>query len=79
MKSSKDPKPSWKVELPTVKDSFDKTDVNSLVLSNDGDFLYAGCGDNNVYCVNIEVGNICRTFAAHSDYVHNIFVKYALQ
>lgn len=72
VKTSKDAKPSWKIELPNAKDSFDKADVNCMLLSKDKDLLYAGAGDNNIYIFNLDGGRLERTLPGHSNYIHCI-------
>ncbi|RZC34507.1 THO complex subunit 6, partial [Asbolus verrucosus] len=70
VKSSKKPSCSWSIEIPNAKNSFDKPDVNCLVLNEENDLLYAGCGDNNVYVFNVETRKEIRTFKGHKNYVH---------
>lgn len=71
VKTSKDPKPNWKIELPNIKDTFDKADVNSLIYNKNSNLLYA-TGDNNVYVFNLEGGKLVRTLSAHTGYIHSI-------
>lgn len=71
VKTVKDPKFSWKLELPNVKDTFDKADVNSMVYDKNSNLLYA-TGDNNVYVFNLEGGKLVRTLNAHTGYIHCI-------
>lgn len=72
VKSSKDAKPSWKIELPNAKDSFDKTEVNCMLMEKKSPQFYVGCGDNNIYMFNVEGGKLVRTLSGHSNYVHCI-------
>lgn len=72
IKTSKDAKPSWKIELPNVKDSFDKAEVNCLSSNADSSRLYAGCGDNNIYVFALEDGKLVQTLTGHKDYIHCI-------
>lgn len=71
VKTSKDPKPNWKIELPNVKDNFDRADVNCLLHDKGTNLLYA-CGDNNVYVFNLEGGKLVRTLSEHTGYIHSI-------
>lgn len=48
-----------------------KADSNTV-----GDVLYAGCGDNKIHSFSLEDGRFLRTFTGHTDYVHNIDLKY---
>ncbi|XP_031351615.1 THO complex subunit 6 [Photinus pyralis] len=70
VKNSKDGKVAWKIELP-YSEVLSKPDVNCMV-AKDG-LLYAGCGDNKIYVINLEGGHIIRTLVEHSDYIHSIF------
>lgn len=72
VKMNKDPKPAWKIELPNAKDSFDKADVNCMLLNKDKNLLYAGSGDNNIYVFNLDGGKLVRTLNGHSNYIHCI-------
>lgn len=65
-----DAKPSWKIDLPDIKDSFDKADVNTLLHHNENEYLYAGCGDSNIYAFDIQVGKVVQTLKGHTDYIH---------
>lgn len=71
VKTAKDPKPSWKIELPNVKDTFDKADVNCMLYDKNSNLLYA-TGDSNVYVFNLEGGKLVRTLTAHTAYIHSI-------
>ncbi|KAF5291201.1 hypothetical protein FQA39_LY14443 [Lamprigera yunnana] len=71
VKNSKEAKVLWKIELPNSNDAFNKAEINSMV-SKDG-VLYAGCGDNKIYMINLEGGHILRTLSGHSDYIHSLF------
>ncbi|EFN83862.1 THO complex subunit 6 homolog isoform X2 [Harpegnathos saltator] len=70
--SSKAPnsKISWNIQIPTNKDSYEKPDVNYMVYSKTNKLLYAGCGDNNIYIINLEDGRILRDMQGHTDYIH---------
>lgn len=50
-------------------------EVNCIWLDNQQNgntHLYAGCGDNTIYEINLENGKILRTFDGHKDYIHSI-------
>lgn len=34
--------------------------------------LYAGCGDNIIYVVDLEMGSLVRDFVGHSDFIHSV-------
>lgn len=70
--SSKDAKVAWKIDLPNIRDSFDRADINTLICNNDDGFVYAGCGDNNIYVINVETGKSVQVLKGHSDYIHSI-------
>lgn len=67
-------KPSWVIKMPSHS-ILEQIDVNSLWLSEDENRLYAGCGDNNVYVINLEDGKIISTFTGHEDYIHSVHGK----
>ncbi|XP_012272763.1 THO complex subunit 6 homolog [Orussus abietinus] len=75
--SSKAPKIklSWNIQLPSNKDSFERTDVNYMVYSKETHLLYAGCGDNNIYVIHLEDGKILTTFSGHEDYIHCLSIS----
>jgi THO complex subunit 6 len=50
----------------------EKGEINYLWLDRDKGHLYAGCGDNNVYGINLEDGKVFSTLKAHTNYVHCI-------
>lgn len=52
------------------RDSYDKPDINYMAYSKANHLLYAGCGDNNIYIVNLEDGRILRSMQGHTDYIH---------
>lgn len=75
VKMSKEAKPVWMVTLPNVKDSFEKADINCLIYSKENEHLYAGCGDNNIYCINLGACSISQIMRGHNDYIHSIFIQ----
>lgn len=65
-------KKSWEVYVAS-KNHSGPNDINTLHLQPDESLLHVGCGDNNLYAVDIEGGGkIVRTFKGHSDYIHSI-------
>lgn len=74
VKTNKEAKPSWRIELPNNKDSFDKADVNCLLFDAESNHLYAGCGDNNIYMFEIDGGKLVRTLSDHTNYIHCICI-----
>lgn len=65
-------KVSWMIQLPSNNDNYEKPDVNSMVYSKNSHLLYAGCGDNNIYVMNLEDGRIIRNLQGHTDYIHDL-------
>lgn len=68
-------KKAWEVKLSSSvvnKDSVDPkwTEVNSFWVDKVNNLLFAGCGDNQVYAINLENGKIVREFDGHKDYIH---------
>lgn len=63
----------WAITIPSSEDSLGFADVNYLYVDKDKDLLYAGCGDNKIYCVNLDNGQIMRDFNEHKDYIHCVF------
>lgn len=63
----------WTISIPSSEDSLGFADVNYLWLDEANDLLYAGCGDNKIYCVNLDNGQIVRDFNEHKDYIHAVF------
>jgi WD40 repeat protein len=53
----------------------EKTDVNSLAISDKDHsmYLYAGCGDNRIYVFGLEDGKQIRALEGHTDYIHSIY------
>ncbi|CAG9783995.1 unnamed protein product [Diatraea saccharalis] len=67
-------KPSWQIKI-SSKSSLEHIDVNSLCLSDDGEKLYAGCGDNNTYIFNLEDRRQLSVLSGHDDYIHSVHGK----
>jgi hypothetical protein len=78
VKLSKKPSCSWSIDIPNAKESFDKPDVNYLVLDDEDNLLYAACGDNNVYSFNLETRKEVRTLKGHKNYVHCLNYSYVV-
>ncbi|GLH02264.1 hypothetical protein R5R35_002818 [Gryllus longicercus] len=70
--SSKNPKLCWSIQIPSSKDTLEKTDVNSMFYHEQQDVLYAGCGDNKIYVFSLDGGRFIRKFEGHEDYIHCI-------
>lgn len=48
----------------------DQNDINCFWLQKNDGILYVGCGDNNIYALDLESGKEKAIFAGHTDYVH---------
>lgn len=65
-------KKSWEIFMAS-KNYSGPNDINALHLQPDDSLLHVGCGDNNLYDVDIgNGGKIVRTYKGHSDYIHCI-------
>lgn len=73
LKTSKECKPCFRVDLPNLRDNFVKADVNCLDYNKETGLLYAGCGDNNIYTINIEAQAVVNTYKCHTNYIHSIY------
>lgn len=63
-------KKQWEVFIAS-KIWADSNDINALCLQQDETILYAGCGDNNIYAIDIgNDGKIIETFKGHTDFIH---------
>lgn len=62
----------WEVKIPLNVDAVEVPDVNFLWLRTETDTLYAGCGDNIIYQINLEDGHIVRDYRGHTDYIHGV-------
>lgn len=65
----------WSVAIPSSENSLGFADVNYLFLVPEKDLIYAGCGDNKIYCISLDHGQIVRDFSEHKDYIHCVFGK----
>ena len=54
----------------SFRDSYDKPDINYMLYSKMNNLLYVGCGDNNIYVINLESRKILRSMQGHTDYIH---------
>lgn len=65
-------KKSWEIHISSASKDFaeQQNDINCLWLNRQTGILYAGCGDNNVYGINLEDGKVFRQFIGHTDYIH---------
>lgn len=52
------------------RDNYDKPDINYMMYSKVNNLLYVGCGDNNIYVINLEDRKILRSMQGHTDYIH---------
>ncbi|XP_076340550.1 THO complex subunit 6 isoform X2 [Tachypleus tridentatus] len=73
---SKETKPAWSLSIPQGE-NLTMPEVNSLCLSTKGErpALYAGGGDNKVYCWDLESGTLQMTLEGHTDYIHCVTVS----
>ena len=55
-----------------LRDSYEKPDVNFMAYSKPNHLLYAGCGDNKIYIIDLELGKVQRSLEGHEDYIHSI-------
>ncbi|KAK7579670.1 hypothetical protein V9T40_000299 [Parthenolecanium corni] len=74
------PKSAWNISIPKSSDNADThADVNALKITQNAEtnlsILYAGCGDNKVHSFSLEDGRLLRSYAGHTDYIHNIDIK----
>jgi len=69
----KEAKVVWTYYIPQGE-NLTKPEVNCMVLGSKDDesTMYVGCGDNKVYCLDIEKQSLKFTLEGHTDYVHCI-------
>lgn len=72
VKNGKISKKAWNIPIPLTPDTRDMDEVNSLWVDKENGLLFAGCGDNNIYCASLENGKIVRTLKGHQDYIHSV-------
>ncbi|XP_022121989.2 THO complex subunit 6 [Pieris rapae] len=61
-------KPAWTMRIKS--ESIVQCDINCLWLTDNEERLYAGCGDNKVYAINLEDGSLVQTLSGHDNFVH---------
>lgn len=61
-------KKSWEIRLPNNESQ--QNDINCFWLNKKESILYVGCGDNHIYALTLEDGQVLRSFNGHTDYVH---------
>lgn len=72
-KNSINPKKFWDVKLCSAqKDTPEPGEVNSVWVDHLNGHLYAGCGDNIIYVLDLELGSLVRDFVGHSDFIHSV-------
>ncbi|GIY96265.1 THO complex subunit 6 homolog [Caerostris extrusa] len=62
----KEKKPVWTFFIPQGE-SLTKSEINSI--ENEG-IIYAGCGDNKIYCLDIIKQTLLFVLEGHTDYIH---------
>ena len=64
----------WEVKLSSTSNSepLELGEVNCLWLDKANGYLFAGCGDNTIYVVNIDKAQLIRDFIGHKDYIHSV-------
>lgn len=66
-------KKAWEIRLPANNElSGQRNDINCFWLNKEESILYAGCGDNNIYVLALDNGQVLRSFGGHTNYVHSI-------
>ncbi|XP_055688073.1 THO complex subunit 6 [Lutzomyia longipalpis] len=68
--SKKIKKKVWEIRIPNSYESIEAVDVNSLWLNEETDEVFLGCGDSRILGINLEGGQIMKTYAEHKDYIH---------
>ncbi|GJQ84063.1 putative THO complex [Trypoxylus dichotomus] len=63
---------AWKVAIPNNKDKLEKCDINCMAYNKLTESIYLGCGDNNIYSMKIEGGEITQTLNGHTNYIHSL-------
>uniref|UniRef100_A0A1B0CRU0 Uncharacterized protein n=1 Tax=Lutzomyia longipalpis TaxID=7200 RepID=A0A1B0CRU0_LUTLO len=60
----------WEIRIPNSYESIEAVDVNSLWLNEETDEVFLGCGDSRILGINLEGGQIMKTYSEHKDYIH---------
>lgn len=68
-KTSKETNPNWTVDLNLPTDFGTRDSVDYIILGENSS-VYAACGDNTIYRVDLEYGKITSKFSGHEDYIH---------
>lgn len=65
------PKKLWDIKLcSTQKETSEPGEVNTVWVDHLNGHLYAGCGDNIIYVVDLELNTVVRDFVGHTDFIH---------
>ncbi|KAJ8917630.1 hypothetical protein NQ315_000114 [Exocentrus adspersus] len=75
VKNGKNVQPVWTIAIPEQKGAFNKTDINCLLCNDEAGYIYAGCGDNNIYVIEIESRKFVKTLNKHKDYIHCLTIN----
>lgn len=43
-----------------------------MVYSKEKHIIYAGCGDNKIYKINLDGGKILKVLEGHDSYIHSL-------
>lgn len=70
IKGTKNLKPLWSIVIPNQRDAFERADINCLVLHEETNHIYVGCGDNNIYEFDVESRTLIKNLKNHTDYIH---------
>lgn len=64
---------AWELKLCSASRTTNEPgEVNALWLDADKAQLYAGCGDNILYAIDVSTGTLVRDFSGHTDYIHSV-------
>ncbi|XP_031564013.1 THO complex subunit 6 homolog [Actinia tenebrosa] len=68
--------PSWKLSPPLSNiNPLGVSETNALAYDKENNTLFSGCGDNNVYTWDLEMGICKNTFKGHEDYIHCLALR----
>lgn len=65
-------KKAWNIQLPISPEASEINEVNDLYVDAENDFLYAACGDANVYICSLEDGAFIKKLSGHKDFIHSV-------